>query len=269
MPSGDNMESSMDQSVGMDANAPEVMESLGEEPAQSENESQDVDGEASKGQSNETLAVQKRLKAQKRSHEREIRELHARIADMQQKLTPTSHHETANPYAPQPGSVEEHIHKAVSFALNHKDMEERKAKEAEHAQQIQKEYRELHKHLDSMGDKYDDFHDIVFGDEAQFTPTMRDYAMTLPKKGKASAGELLYQLGKNGEELERIAKLPPYRQAQEMAVLRDALLSGGDTKAQTPRPLGQIKTNPVTNSRVITDKTPVSELRRQMKAGWK
>ena len=65
------------------------------------------------------------------------------------------------------------------------------------SEHVQKQYKELYKHLDTMGDKYDDFHDTVFGDEAQFTPAMRDYSMTFPKKGTGSAGEVLYHLGKN------------------------------------------------------------------------
>jgi hypothetical protein len=56
-----------------------------------------------------------------------------------------------------------------------------------------------------------------------------------------------------------------------MAKLSHALISGGEQKASQPnRPLGQIKSNPVTNSHVVTDKTPVGSIRQRMKSGnWK
>jgi len=259
-----------------DSLAGQVMDSLGEpeQAADEVNESHESAGAGHPTENqNDPLFVQKRLKQQKRAHEREIRELHARMADLQTKLAPQpSYDQMANPYGAQvqPGSVEEQIHKAVSFALNHKDMEERKAKEMQHQMELQKQYKELYKHLDSMNDKYDDFHDTVFGDDAQFSPTMRDYALTLPKTGKGSAGEVLYNLGKNPSELERISKLSTARQAQELALLSHALIGSADTKSSQPRPLGTIKSNPVTNSHAITDKTPVGSIRQRMKSGsWK
>lgn len=257
-----------------DGLAGEVMESVGEPPESSEeaNEAQEPGG--SEG-SHDPLYVQKRLKQQKRAHDREMREMHARMADMQSRLpTQQSHDQAMNPYnqpgQPGPGSVEEHIHKAVSYALNHRDMEERRALEAQQAAHVQKQYQQLHKHLDSMGDKYDDFHDVVLGEDASFTPAMRDYSMTLPKTGKGSAGEVLYNLGKNPEELNRIAKLHPLDQASEMSKLSHALISGGESKGSQPRPLGQIKTNPVSSSHAVTDKTPIGSIRQRMRSGsWK
>lgn len=273
------MEAHEMSSTEKDSLAGDVMDSVGmPDGAQNEvNESHDAAGTAN---SNEGVdhakalsSAKKRMKAMSMNHEREIRDLHARMADLQTKLSPQpSYGQEANPYGSQvaPGSVEEQIHKAVSFALNHRDMEERKAKEAQNQAHVQKQYKELYKHLDNMGDKYDDFHDVVMGDDAQFTPAMRDYAMTLPRSGSGSAGEVLYKLGKNPEELERIAKLHPLDQAGEMARLSHALISGGEAKGSQPRPLGQIKTNPVSNSHAITDKTPVGSIRQRMKSGhWK
>lgn len=267
-----NMETRDMSSQDQDGQASEVNESLGM-PQDNEVHASESEGDGSQ-QSNDTLAVQKRLKSQKRAHEREIRELHARMADMQARMPQQSDNSQAqNPYAAQgqPGGVDEQIHKAVSFALNHREMEERKAKDAQNAAHVNKQYGQLQKHLDSMGDKYDDFHDVVLGDDAKFTPAMRDYSMTLPKAGKGSAGEVLYQLGKNPDELERIGKLHPLDQAAEMMKLSHALISGGEQKgSQSPRPLGQIKTNPVHNSNAVTDKTPIGNIRQRMKSGnWK
>jgi hypothetical protein len=181
-----------------------------------------------------------------------------------------SQDQSANAYGDSQGSnVDAQIHKAVSYALQHKDMEERRAKDAERMQHVHRQYQELDKHLDNTSDKYDDFDDVVRGDHAPFTPHMRDAALMLPRKGNGSAGEVLYKLGKNSSELERISKLHPLDQASEMVKLSHALISGGENTSSQSRPLGQIKSNPVTNSHTVTDKTPVSELRKRMKSGWK
>jgi hypothetical protein len=255
-----------------DGLADQAMNSLGVEESSPEAK---VDGheesDSSEGKSsNESLAVQKRLKAQKRAHEREVRELHARIGDLESRMTqPTQYSpdQSMNPYAGQQ-PVDETIHKAVSYALQQKEMEERRAHEAQNAAHIQRKYQDFQRHLDQMGDKYDDFHDVVMERDAPYTAAMRDYATTLPRSGAGSAGEVLYQLGKNPEELNRIAKLHPHDQASEMARLSHALISGGEQKSsQANRPLGQIKSNPVNNSHVVTDKTPVGSIRQRMRAG--
>lgn len=259
--------------------AKNVMESLGESESNSSEIDQSHDSEGT-ANSNEGIdhakalsSAKKRMKAMSMNHEREIRDLHARMADLQQRLSPQSHSQETNHYNSEvaPGSVDEQIHKAVSFALNHRDMEERKAKEAQSHAHVQKKFKELRNHLDSMGDKYDDFHDVVMHEDALFTPAMRDYALTMPKTGKGSVGEVLYKLGKNPEELERISKLHPTDQAEEMLRLSHALIQGGEEKGSQPhRPLGQIKTNPVTNSHAITEKTPIGSIRARMKSGkWK
>lgn len=244
----------------------EVLESLGEpkEDVSEASESSHLPGDGNKG---DALYVQKRLKQQKRAHEREVRELHARIADMQSQFQPNPNQQmNPNEAMGNQGGVDDAIHKAVSYALQHKDMEERRAKEHQAQQHIAKQYHDLNKHLDSVSDKYDDFDDVVRG-EAPFTAHMRDAALMLPKKGPGSAGEVLYKLGKDPEALSRIANLPPIDQASELIALSHALISGGEQKGQANRPLGQIKSNPVVNSAGITEKTPVSDIRERMKKG--
>lgn len=218
-----------------------------------------------------------RLKKKTRQQERDIQELHARIAEMQSQLQPNqqmqqsqqSPYDSGNPMQQQQqqgaGNMDM-IQQAVSYALQQKEMEERKASEAKAQQHIVKQYQDLNKHLDSTADKYDDFDEVVRG-EAPFTAAMRDIALTLPKKGAGSAGEVLYRLGKNPEELSRIAKLHPVDQAAELIALSHALISGGEQKQSAPRPLGNIKSNPVVNSVGVTEKTPVSDIRSRMKEG--
>ena len=243
----------------------EVLDSLGE-PTDAMDE---ILSHESKGNENtgETLAVQKRIKQLKRAHEREMREMQARMAQMQSQSQPNPmQNQQMDPNEAINGGVDDAIHKAVSFALQHRDMEERKAKEMESQQHIAKQYQELQKHLDHTADKYDDFDEIVRGD-APFTAHMRDAALMLPKKGPGSAGEVLYKLGKDPESLSRIAKLHPVDQAAELVALSHALISGGEQKGLSNRPLGQIKSNPVVNSAGVTDKTPVSDIRARMKKG--
>ncbi len=265
------MESREMSSQDQEGLAGEVMESLGEPQAEAADIDESHQSEGQPGAS-DPLYVQKRLKQQRRAHERELRALHERIDNMQSQRFPEQSQQ-ANSYYEQPhssgGNIDETIHRAVSSALQHREMEERKAKEAEHSQHVYRQYQGLQKHLDGMSDKYDDFEDVVMGHEAPFTSHIRDAALVLPKSGPGSAGEVLYKLGKNPEDLKRISRLHPLDQASELVKLSHALTSGGENRSQQPRSLGQVKNNPVTNSHSVTEKTSVSELRRRMKAGWK
>lgn len=265
------------QDVEKEALAGDVMESMGEsrESGTDLNQSHESEGASNENtvdHAKSLASIKKRMKAMSMNHERELRDMQARMAEMHSNRAQDPSYGAQNgQYSAQvqPGSVDEQIHKAVSYALQHKELEERKAKEAQNQVHVQKKYKELYNHLDNMGDKYDDFHDTVFGEDAQFTPSMRDYAVTLPKSGKGSAGEVLYNLGKNPDELSRISQLHPADQAQEMAKLSHALIAGSNEKSQSQsRPLGQVKTNPVSHSSAsVTDKTPIGSIRARMKSG--
>lgn len=259
--------------MGQDGQAGEALDGVGVPDGQPQEEA--ADG----SQSQDPLYVQKRLKQQKRAHEREIRELHQRINDMQsmgnaqqQQQQPAMQNPYANQMgmqqqAPQMGGMDEQIRQVVSATLAHKEMEERRAREAESKQHLLKQYDNLQQHLDKTADKYDDFDDVVRGNNSPFTPHMRDAALMLPKVGAGSAGEVFYKLGKNPEELSRIARLHPIDQASEMVKLSHALVNDGEAKNSLSRPLGNIKSNPVMNSVGITEKTSPSDIRARMKAG--
>jgi hypothetical protein len=259
----------------------QVAEDLGMSTEPANDESHEAGGHESAEDEGEHSSKKRptgweRLKKKTRQQERDIQELHARIAEMQSQLQPNqmqqpqqSPYDSGNPMQQQQqqgaGNMDM-IQQAVSYALQQKEMEERKASEAKAQQHIMKQYQDLNKHLDSTSDKYDDFDEVVRG-EAPFTAAMRDIALTLPKKGSGSAGEVLYRLGKNPEELSRIAKLHPVDQAAELIALSHALISGGEQKQSAPRPLGNIKSNPVVNSVGVNEKTPVSDIRSRMKQG--
>lgn len=255
------------------ANAEQVMESLGEPAAAADDvnqSTQSAHAADSPEPKNDPLYVQKRLKQQSRQHEREMRAMQSQLAQMQAQMGQSQPQLQMQNEPMVPGS-DDHIQRAVNAALAQRELQERKQKEAESAAHVQRQYKELQKHLDNVADKYDDFHDHVFSDETPFTPAMRDYAITLPRQGNGSAGEVLYHLAKNKEELRRISKLHPVDQAAEMSKLSHALISGAENKANPQKPnLGNIKSTPVNVSRQINDKTPVSSIRAAMKSGtWK
>lgn len=201
--------------------------------------------------------------------------MQAQIADLHSRMTTqptmqqTLQQQPLNPYTQQPiepGSVDEQIHRAVSLALQAKEQQERQAQQAQQAMLVQQEYQNLHHRLDAASDKYDDFDDVVRGENAKFTDVMRDTALVLP-----NAEDVLYKLGKNPAELERISKLPPIQQARELVTLSHALTAGGMGKgtngAQT-KVMGEIKGTP-SSSVEINGKTPVSVLRDKLKSGWR
>ena len=131
-------------------------------------ETQEPEGEGNRG---ESLAVQKRLKQMRRAHDREIRELHARMEQMQSQSQPNQMQPQYSPQeAPQGGGMDDAIHKAVSYALQQRELEERKARDMQSQQHIAKQYQELNKHLDTTSDKYDDFDDVVRGDSTLYSP---------------------------------------------------------------------------------------------------
>lgn len=230
---------------------------------------------SSESRRGDPLYVQKRLKQQQRAHERQMRELRDEMQSMREHNSsaahPTGGNQPVNPYSspgqPLPEGINPDIHKAVSYALGHREAEERKAREAVSQQYVAKQYQALNKHLDSMADEHEDFDEVVRG-EAPFTTHMRDAALMLPKTGAGSVGKVLYKLGKDPELLKRVGNLHPLDQAAEMIRLSHALI-GGDEKPRSDshNALGSIKSNPVTNSASITEKTSPGEIRRRMKAG--
>lgn len=250
-----------------DGQAAEIMESVG--MPGSEGESSDIE----EPEKDELGVFKERLGRQEKRHKKELRALQQQIAALSERsgnnMQPQPESPPQNPYmAPQeaqPAGDDERIHRAVAMALHHRDLGERKAKEAENQAYVSKQYQALHEMLDKGSDKYEDFDDVVRAHDAPYTDAMKDTAVLLP-----NADEVLYKLGKDREQLKKISALHPIEQAKEMMKLSHALMGGQGQKSQSaPRPLGYVKSNPVTSSGAITDKTSVSELRKRMKAGWK
>ncbi len=222
-------------------------------------------------------SVQKRVHALKRNHRKEIRELHDRITHMQNMMGSESANPGMmshnNPY-PSPGqpnppsmSEEERIQHAVRFALGAKEHDEKQAKEAERQAHVHKQYQRLNDEFDKASDKYEDFDDVVRGDDVPFTRHVRDALLLVE-----NPADVAYKLGRNKAELERISKLHPLDQAREVNKLSFSLMGGNNGKPSTskPAPLGAVRANPAHSSTAVTDKTPPSVIRARMKAGtWK
>ncbi len=226
--------------------------------------------------------VQKRLHAQANKHRKEMRQMQEHMMQMQAQFqnanmdsaNPANHQlHNSNPY-PSPGqpnppgmSEEERIQKAVRYALGAKDHEERQAKEAQHATHVHKQYQRLNDEFDKASDKYDDFDDVVRGDDVPFTHHVRDALLLVE-----NPAEVAYKLGKNKSELERISRLHPLDQAREVNKLSFSLMGGNGKPSanQKASPMGSIRQNPAHSSTAVTDKTPPSAIRARMKAGtWK
>jgi len=211
--------------------------------------------------------AKERLGRQQKRHDREMREMRQQMQQMQQsqQSNPGSQEQQMPPAAQAGGGgVDDQIQRAVSYALNLQKMEEQKAKDSEKAAHVHQQYQNLQDHLDKTSDKYDDFDDVVRGDNVPFTAAMRDAALLID-----NPGDVFYKLGKNKDELARISKLHPIDQAREINRLSFALAGGNKAgEANSPKQMGQIKSNP-TGSQDVTDNTSVGEIRRRMKAGWK
>jgi hypothetical protein len=241
---------------------------------------EEIHDSAGKGEAgtSDPLYVQKRLKQKERAHQREMAELRAEMQSLRAATSAgaatTTHTPSHNPYTaplPENAPIHEHINLAVQTALGHRDKVERQAQEQAQQQHVARSYQELHKHLDNVSDKYEDFDDVVRGSDTPYTTTMRDYALTLPKSGPGSAGEVLYKLGKDPQKLRELSKLHPLDQGAEMSRLSHALIAGG-SKGETHAPdhsqMGNIKSNPAANrSAAITEKSSPGDIRRAMKAG--
>lgn len=224
--------------------------------------------------------IKKRLGMQAKKHQRELRALHEKIAQMQSMLAggdmanPQNQMYQSDPY-PSPGqpspasdTEEARIQRAVRMALGMKEYEQRQAEEAEKQAHVHKQYQRLNDEFDRASELYDDFDEAVRDDGLPFTPHMRDALLLIE-----NPAEVAYKLGKNRKDLERISKLHPLEQVREINKLSFSLMNGNLGKqgaTAKAAPMTGIRNNPAYSSNAITDKTPPSQIRARMKAGtWK
>lgn len=242
--------------------------------AETEEETIAPDSETPEGSEKESfdpVFVQKRLKQQKRAHEREKHVLNSRIDDLEARL---NHMANMNPN-PQDDhdQSEDPMRKAFSLMQQFKQEQEKEEAQKQHAHVMSEKNEELENHLNQMSDKYDDFDEIVKGRRTPYSSHMASIAFALPKSGPGSAGEVLYKLGhpKNRAELDRINKLHPLDQQSEMIKLSHALITG-DSGKQTSKtafnPMEELRSKPSASDE-ITDKSSFEDIMKSMKAGKK
>jgi len=226
------------------------------------------------GNSGETTdlpkGVRERLGRQEKRHSRELRALRAEM----QAINAQMNHPNAQPnqqgYSDAEGNYQhtndEQIQRAVAAALQAQEAQARKQREQEQMQHVYRQYENLDNDLNKGADRYEDFDDVVRGNDSPFTSAMRDAALMIP-----NPADVLYKLGKDKDALRRISQLHPLEQAKEIVKLSHALVAGGGSNGgvKEAKTIGQIKNNPISTTS-ITDNTPASEIRRRMKSGeWK
>lgn len=267
----DDSDDSMRQADG--SGTEEAMEGMGIDPVAAE-ESGDLDAKDVAGK-DDPYGVKKRLGMQAKRHQRELRAMQDQLMHMQAQLGQHQSYQ-AQPSNPipspgqpnPPGNMEEdRIRQAVRYALDAKDAEARKAKEAESVAHYHKQLGRLNDEFDKASDKYDDFDDVVRGNDVPFTPAIRDALLFVD-----NPGEVAYKLGKNRAELDRISQLHPLDQAREVNKLSFALMgvnngNGKGTSNVRANPLNPAKANPAING--SANYSPQS-IRARIKAGtWK
>jgi len=258
------------ENLGLDINPNEVMKTVGEpQEDQAKSDSKPNDGKPSHS-GDESLAVQKRLTAEKRKHAREIAALQEQLAMTQFELQKVSSPQGSAPVDPAVEAQDSTIQKAVTYALQQREVQEKQKLTDMSNAHVANLRSKFGKYLDDFSTKYDDFDDVVRGENVPISQAMADYALTLPEQGAGSAGEVLYHLGKNPEELARISKLHPINQRMEMAKLSHALVAGLGKKAAAsakPSPLGTARNMPAPNPTIVNENTPVEDIINLMRAG--
>lgn len=220
--------------------------------------------------------VKARLGRQEKRHQRELRQMQAQLEALSGQLQQTAQPQTAGQMAgmqqqTEPQSFDEYLQRAVQAGWQQREMADKHAKQQQERANVQKKYQDLQKHFDTMGDKYDDFHDKVMDDGLPISQSMLETALILPKTGAGSAGETLYMLAKNPDKLRSLSQLSPIDQVSELVKLSQSLIAGKPNgNANAMKTMGSIKPMPVTNSNGVTESTPLAELKARMRSNkWR
>ncbi len=243
----------------------QVMDSLGMNGESGEA----AEAQADSGESTELPKYAKeKLGMQEKRHKKQMRELQQQMEDMRSQLgsRPQMQSQDQSQGQSNQAAGDPYQH-AVAAAMQAIEQKQKKSQEAEKMQHVHKQYQDLQDDLDNGSDQYDDFDDVVRSPKTHYTEAMRDAALLIPNRT-----DVLYKLGKNPDELNRISKLHPLEQAKEMVKLSIAMMGGNGSKpaSQAAKTMGNIKSNPVSSSSAqVNEKTPIGEIRRKMKAGWK
>ena len=193
-------------------------------------------------------AIKKRLGQQKKKHNREMRSMQEQLAQAQQYIAS----QTSNNGQQQQNNVNQSS-SGQSQVDPYRQLEMQKLED------------DFNQDLEKASEKYEDFEDIIHDPRLPFTHSVRDILKVLD-----NPGDVIYSLGKNRDELYRIAHLSQHAQAKELLKLSKALTIKEKTAPKVqPKVLGQIKSNSGVNKNTSGMPSSISELRKQLRTGRK
>ena len=154
-------------------------------------------------------------------------------------------------------TAEQRAGKIVEERLKARDEQAKKAEADKADQALTKSWTDS---VAKVRDKYDDY-DEVTQDEG-FNPTPAMARAMLESDQKA---EIAYYLAKNPEEMERIAKLSPLRQAAEVMKLEDKVASKSPAKkpSKAPAPIDPVGGKSKGDENALRDDLPIEEWKRR------
>lgn len=246
----------MDDNVPLEAEvpAPELEATAAVEPVENETpEEQPVEQEAPKTFTQEELdaIVGKRLAREQRKWERE----------QAQKLAETQARQTAIPSS---DLVPEQFETYEDYA---EALAERKAEELLRQRETTREQQALleqyHDREETARDKYDDFDQVAYNPNLPVTEIM---AQSI--QASDIGPDVLYFLGSNPKEAERIARLNPILQAKEIGKIEASLSSNPPVRKTSTAPAPIAPVTPRASSAPVFDTTDPRSVKSLSTSEW-
>jgi len=246
----------MDDNVPLEAEvpAPELETTAAPEPAVTETpEEQPAEQEASKTFTQEELdaIVGKRLAREQRKWEREQAQ---RLAELQSRQT------AAPPSDIAPEQFETYEDYAEALA-------ERKAeellKQRETKQQQQALLEQYHEREETARDKYDDFDQVAYNPNLPVTE-----AMAQSIQASDIGPDVLYFLGSNPKEADRIARLSPILQAKEIGKIEASLSSNPPVRKTSTAPAPIAPVTARASGAAVLDTTDPRSIKSMSTSEW-
>ena len=246
----------MDENVPIEAEAPapELETTAAPEPVETETpEEQPVEQEASKTFTQEELdaIVGKRLAREQRKWEREQAQKLAEVQARQTAIPPSD-------LAPEQFETYEDYAEALA---------ERKAEELLRQRETTREQQALleqyHDREETARDKYDDFDQVAYNPNLPVTEIM---AQSI--QASDIGPDVLYFLGSNPKEAERIARLNPFLQAKEIGKIEASLSSNPPVRKTSTAPAPIAPVTPRAPSAPVFDTTDPRSVKSMSTSEW-
>lgn len=246
----------MDDNVPIEAEvpAPELETTAAPEPEANQTpEEQPAEQEASKTFTQEELdaIVGKRLAREQRKWEREQAQ---RLADQQSRQTASA----PSDLAPEQFDTYEDYAEALA---------ERKAEELlrqrETTRQQQALLEQYHDREETARDKYDDFDQVAYNPNLPVTEVM---AQSI--QASDIGPDVLYFLGSNPKEADRIARLNPILQAKEIGKIEASLSSSPPVRRTSTAPAPIAPVTPRASGAAVMDTTDPRSIKSMSTSEW-